>query len=84
MKYVLVWLIIHPEGKLMTYTIKIEARLKTFDKKMTHSQMTKLINDALMNEEIIRDVLITDYEGNTINDRYPYDEIIRRVIEEAS
>lgn len=51
----------------MTYNISLQMQIKTFKKIMTHSEMQDVIFCALMESHDIRDVVITSYEGDTIN-----------------
>lgn len=48
------------------YDIKVQVLIKTMGKEYTHSQMEKLISDALWSCLEFRDVDIVKYEGNTL------------------
>jgi hypothetical protein len=68
----------------MSYEIKITAIVKTFGKEITHSQMREIISNALWSSKELRDVLIIDYEGDTLADLNPFSDIRQQILEESS
>jgi hypothetical protein len=65
----------------MTYEVNVKILIKTMGIELTHSQMKKIIERALWKCPEFRDIDLYEYEGDTLEDKKIFSDVIPQISE---